>query len=128
MKEIKLWWKNNWKLVILVTALVLALGYAMEVKENGFKQSSDENKQEKVEGNVFEYKGRNGVDALTLLKEKTEVGQDKVGMVISIDKIKANSDKREFWGFYVNGKMAEVGAADYKTKDGDIIDWKIENY
>ncbi len=128
MKKIKLWWKNNWKLVILVVVLVLALGYAMEVRENGFKQSGNENKQEKVEGNVFEYKGRNGVDALTLLKEKTEVGQDKVGMIISIDKIKADSDKREFWAFYVNGKMAEVGAADYKTKDGDIIDWKIENY
>jgi hypothetical protein len=111
-----------------VVVLVLALGYAMEVRENGFKQSGNENKQEKVEGNVFEYKGRNGVDALTLLKEKTEVGQDKVGMIISIDKIKADSDKREFWAFYVNGKMAEVGAADYKTKDGDIIDWKIENY
>jgi len=78
--------------------------------------------------NEFSYKGEDGVDALTILKQKTEVSQDKTGMVVSINKRPADSSKREFWGFYVNGKMAEIGPADYKTKNGDVIEWKIEKY
>ena len=35
---------------------------------------------------------------------------------------------REFWAFYINGKMSNVGAGSYKLKDGDKIEWKIERY
>ena len=76
----------------------------------------------------FEYKVENGKDALSLLKEKTTVELNDKGMVVLVNGRKAETEKREFWGFYVNGKMAEVGAADFKTKDTDVINWKIENY
>ena len=36
--------------------------------------------------------------------------------------------KKEYWAFYINGKMAEVGAGSYQLKDGDKIEWKIEKY
>lgn len=78
--------------------------------------------------NTFSYKGQAEKDALTLLKEKTSVEQEKSGLVSSINSKKAESTKHEYWAFYVNGKMAEVGPSDYKTKDTDIIDWKIETY
>jgi hypothetical protein len=120
MKKIKSWLKNNWKQIFLVVFLILVVGYVMDIKGKEVKLND--------EVKVFEYKGEEGKDALTLLKEKTEVELDNVGMVVSIDGTKVNSEKREFWAFYVNDQMAQVGAADYQTKEGDIIDWKIENY
>lgn len=77
---------------------------------------------------TISYKGKNGVDALTLLKARTTVEQDKSGLVVAINDKKADAKKREYWAFYVNGKMATVGPSDYKTKDTDMIEWKIERY
>jgi hypothetical protein len=74
------------------------------------------------------YKGRDGVDALTLLKEKSKVEQDNSGMVSSIDGRKAETKDRQYWAFYINGKPASVGPASYKTADSDIIEWKVEKY
>jgi len=76
----------------------------------------------------FSYQGQNGLDALTLLKNKTTVEQDNSGMVSSINGRKADNSKHEFWAFYVNDQMATVGSADYITKDTDIINWKIDTY
>lgn len=74
------------------------------------------------------YAGKTGKDALTLLKEKAAVEQDKSGMVVSINHQKADGKKKEYWAFYVNGKLAEVGAGDYQTKDTDRIEWKIDSF
>ena len=129
MKKVNFWLKRNWKQLVLVVVLILTVFYVMDVRKResqGIKL--EENKSGLVDGNVFEYRGRAGVDALTLLKEKTKMEEDEAGMVVSIDGVAANPEKREFWGFYVNGEMAQVGAADYQTKDSDVIDWRIENY
>lgn len=78
--------------------------------------------------NNVSYKGEEGVDALTILKQKFSVLQDNSGLVNVIGGRKADSAKHEYWAFYANGKMASVGPADYKTKNADIIEWKIEKY
>ncbi len=74
------------------------------------------------------YQGAAGKDALTILKEKAKIEQDKSGLVVSINGRKADNAKHEYWAFYVNNTMAEVGPADYQTKDTDTISWKIEKY
>lgn len=76
----------------------------------------------------FSYKGREGKNALVLLQEKTTVEKDKSSLVVSVNGRKADSQKREYWAFYVNGKLAPVGPADYQTKDTDVIEWRIEKY
>lgn len=76
----------------------------------------------------FTYQGRDGVDALTLLEEQTEVKKAPSGFVIAINGREADEGKKEFWAFYVNGEQAQVGAADYETKDTDQIEWRIETY
>ena len=78
--------------------------------------------------NKFHYKGKGGVDALTLLKDRAEISLDNSGMVSVINEKKADSSKHEYWAFYVNGKLANVGPAEYSTKDSDLIEWKIEKY
>ena len=72
------------------------------------------------------YKGINGKDALTLLKEHAAVEQDHSGLVIGINGNKPTG--HHYWAFYVNGKMSQVGPAEYQTKNSDIIEWKIEKY
>lgn len=78
---------------------------------------------------TINYKGEEGKEALTLLKEQAEgVEQNSSGLVVSINGKKADNTNREFWAFYVNGKMAQVGPAEYMTKTGDKIEWKIEKH
>ena len=81
-----------------------------------------------VQSNYFSYKGEEGKNALTVLKEKTIIEQSSSGLIVSINNRKADDKKKEYWSFYVNGKMAEVGPADYQTKKGDLIEWKIQKY
>lgn len=76
----------------------------------------------------FSYKGVGNKDALTLLKEKTTIEQDKTGMVVSINSRLADPDKHEYWAFYINKNLAPVGPSSYKTKSGDLIEWKIEKF
>ena len=129
MKNVIFGLKKNWKQILLVVILVLGIGYVFEVSETKIdKKESNEVKSEIIDNKSFEYKGEEGKDALSLLKEKTLVELNDKGMVVSVDGRKADSEAHEFWGFYVNGKMAEVGAADFKTKDTDVINWKIERY
>ena len=78
--------------------------------------------------NNISYKGEAGKSALDILKQKFAVGEDRSGMVASIGEKTADSAKHEYWAFYINGKLSDVGAGDYKTKNTDLIEWKIEKY
>lgn len=80
-----------------------------------------------IQNNVS-HKGEDGKNALVLLKQKYFVVQEASGLVVGIGGRKAENKNREYWAFYVNGKMASVGPADYNTKDADLIEWKIEKY
>lgn len=81
-----------------------------------------------VQKDSLSYKGENGKDALTLLKDHATVVLDSSGMVSGINGRVADGKKHEYWAFLINAKMAQVGAADYQTKTGDVIQWKIETY
>lgn len=74
------------------------------------------------------YKGVEGKDALTLLKEKSSVTQNSSGLVTSINGYQARDKEHEYWAFYINKKLATVGPADYQTQEGDMFEWKIEKY
>lgn len=75
-----------------------------------------------------------GKTALDLTKEKANVvtkGEGVNAYVIQINQspdLRKMSLLREYWAFYLNGKLAEVGAGSYKLKEGDKIEWKLENY
>ncbi len=72
-----------------------------------------------------------GKTALDLTKEKADIvtkGEKENTYIIGINGIAAQNSKKEFWAFYVNGKLATVGAGSYKLKEGDKIEWKIEKY
>lgn len=79
--------------------------------------------------NGVSYQGQNDKTALDLLKNGYKVEtKDFAGMgefVTAIDSVESE-DGKNFWAFYVDGKMAAEGAGTYKTKDGEKIEWRLE--
>jgi len=75
------------------------------------------------------YEGQNGKTALELLKNKYKVEtKEFTGMgefVTSIGGVAAE-DGKNFWAFYVDGEMAMEGASTYKTKNGEKIEWRLD--
>ena len=44
-----------------------------------------------------------------------------------INGVKNDASNNIYWMFYVNDKIAEVGASQYILLDNDIIEWKYED-
>lgn len=117
------------RIVIIIVGLVLiilAIGSYEVFSRNQAHQEALHSVQQKTP--IVIYKGENGKDALMLLKQSTSIEQDHSGLVVSINGRKADNSKHEYWAFYVNGKYSSVGPAAYKTKNSDVITWKIEKY
>ncbi len=114
-------------LLLLIVIGLLAMG-ANYISQQSSAPTQNPTVHEDIQPSTFAYKGEEGRDALSLMKEKTSVEQDASGMVISINGRKADSTKKEYWAMYVNDRMSQVGPADYMTKSSDIILWKIQTY
>jgi hypothetical protein len=73
------------------------------------------------------YQGIAGQNALDLLKRYAVVETKHYSfgdLVTAINGTPGNGPK--YWSFYVNGKLADVGAGVYVTKDSDQIEWKLQ--
>lgn len=121
------------KVVLLVSVILVLIFFLVgfgskSAFDTTIKKTSAPLISPAVQINTFSYKGKAGVDALTLLKDKATIGLDKSGMVEGINGRQSDSSKHEYWAFYINGKLANVGPADYLTKDNDDIEWRIEEY
>jgi len=82
-----------------------------------------------TDSKLVSYKGEDGKNALELLKKAAKVEYEDSAngaFVSSINGIK-NSDK-EYWIFYLDGKMAEVASDKYTTKSTDTIEWKYQGF
>ena len=75
---------------------------------------------------VFAYDGEEGKTALELLKVKAQVRIAASSMGELVEEINgvASGNGRNFL-YFVNGAMAKTGAANYVTKRGDRIEWKL---
>lgn len=124
------------KLEIFVIVAVIALigiVYALTKQPvlaptNDTVNQQQENSIQQVSTTAITYQGVEGKTALELLKaahnvetkEFTGIGE----FVESIDGVAP--DANHFWGFWVNGTQAQVGAGQYVTKSSDVIEWKLE--
>jgi drug/metabolite transporter (DMT)-like permease len=72
-------------------------------------------------------KGQSALDALRTTESITVQTSSYGTLVESINGYKNGADKR-YWTYTVNGKESPVGAADYKVRQGDIIEWKFTSY
>lgn len=75
------------------------------------------------------YEGQTDKTALEVLKSLADVKtkQNSYGeFVSSINGVEADG-MRQFWAFYVDGKLANEGAGTYKTTNGQKIEWRVED-
>lgn len=115
----------KFRLLALIVAVLAIFGAGVLVSRNNQPTSGDQVTETKV--TEISYSGVESKNALELLKNKhvVETTLSSFGEYVqTIDGVSADSS--HFWGFYVNGKMAEVGAGSYVTKNEDTITWKLE--
>ena len=81
----------------------------------------------------YEIKVQDGSSALDLLQKASSengftviVEDSSYGKFISAIADKKGGTDNKYWMYYVNGQQAQVGAADYKVKAGDVIEFKFE--
>ena len=128
--------KNSWGLgnfiaiIILGAILVIGgslLGSAVSKKQTEKAIAGIENQFKPVVEKTISYEGQDGKTALELLDEKYDIKteQSSIGVfVTSIDGDENTFDK--YWMFYVDDKLAPVGAEAYQTKAGEKIEWRYE--
>jgi len=74
------------------------------------------------------YEGKVGTSVLDLLSQhaQAETKDSSFGTYVdTINGITGGTDSK-YWLFYVNGEPATVGASEYMTHDGDLIEWRFE--
>ena len=133
------------KKFIIITLLLLGLLFLFKINpfvlnKNEVPKKSETGKkigvEQKISGDkkteTFQkYETEANKTALDLLRRSASVvtkGEKENAYIVEINGRKADERKNEFWAFYLNGKTAQVGAGSYKLKNGDKIEWKIENY
>src|SRR5579884_2666197 len=117
------------QIAVIIGCIIIAVTIALAIFVNASKSNTPAVQITTAhQSAILSYAGKNGVDALTLLKQHATVGQASSGLVTAINGTTADAKKHQYWAFYVNGKLASIGPADYKTKDSDKITWKLETY
>jgi hypothetical protein len=119
--------------LILLVCFVLLKSKAGNRDLSSFKGQSFANLKIDIKGNSSSYDISNfvGKTALEATDVKTTVVTNGTGInafVTSINGRNADTKKREFWEFDVNGKEALVGAGSYTLNNHDEIEWKITSY
>jgi hypothetical protein len=70
-----------------------------------------------------------GQTALRALEMIADIETDDGGrFVTAIEGVEQDESKQLAWLFYVNGEMAEKGAAEIKLKAGDVEWWDLHNW
>lgn len=120
---------NNIKKVIVAVVAVVAAAAgitgAVIANSPSHKVSTVVNTQNQTTD--IKYNGQDGQNALVLLKRHATITVKHYSFgdqVVSINGTEGNGPK--YWSFYVNGKMAQVGASSYITKSSDKIEWKLQ--
>jgi Domain of unknown function (DUF4430) len=68
-----------------------------------------------------------GETAMRSLDRVADIESDS-GLVTAIEGVEQNESKNLFWLYYVNGKLAEKGAAEVKLAAGDVEWWDLHNW
>jgi cytoskeletal protein RodZ len=124
---------------LIIAAFVVVLGaigvttFVLTGQQQPAAQSNNQTSQQqeqtpKQDPNIVTFRGLPDETVLDQLKANAtvEVKDSSYGPYVdSINGIKGGTDGK-YWGYYVDGTMAQVGAGEYKTKGGEKIEWKFE--
>jgi Domain of unknown function (DUF4430) len=68
-----------------------------------------------------------GETAMRSLDRVAEIEADS-GLVTGIEGVEQDTDKKLAWLYYVNGQLAQKGAAEVKLAAGDVEWWDLHNW
>ena len=133
--------KKYFKFILPVFA-ILALGLTVwQIKTNNYGANTQNEKAvQKVSAilkvgdtdpqsfDISDFVGKSALEATESKLKVITNGTGANAFVTSINGIKANTNKREFWEFIVNGSQAQIGAGSYTVQNNDEIQWKITNF
>lgn len=113
-------------ILLVIVGLIATYSSFFSGARNSSNNSAVQNNPSAAPSQTVQYQGKDGVDALTLLKENHTVDASDQGFVNSIDGVKPA--EKQYWALYVNGQLSMTGAKDTVTKSGDTIEWKLVGY
>ena len=114
--------------IFIIAVIIAAVGIVYAMTERAAAPSATNETLSSQQTNQISYQGMDGRSALDLLKvfHQVQTKDTSYGpMVIAIDGVQPDSS--HFWGFYVNGQLADKGADQYITKNGDLVEWKLDS-
>lgn len=114
--------QNKAIIAAVVTTLVIAGGYFSQIR----------NSKPEIRNNSksITYDCQEAKTAYTLLDETHEINAKDTSFgkqVIGIDGKNADESK-EYWAFYVDDKLAPVGAETYLCQGSEKVQWKLEAF
>ena len=108
-----------------VSAIILAFGIYLFIPALSHRNTTATQVQP---SDIVALDGQDNVTALNLLKQTHQVQTEQTSLgayITGIDGVTPNSN--QFWAFYVNGAMSDVGADTYVTKSTDRIVFSLQN-
>lgn len=111
--------------IVMVGGVLLLTGLARQQEPQSRQSAAVSDRR----AGYVSYTGQKDKTALAQLKETVSgvvtKSSDYGEYVQSIGEDIGGVDDK-YWSFYVNGKMASVGAGSYVAKGGEKIEWKFE--
>lgn len=115
------------KLLIVAAIVVVAGGSAGLLSRDDNSKSQTPAVSSSTATTEISYKGEDGKDALTLLKQHAQVVTKSSSLGDYVTSINGNDGGgTKYWTFYVNGQESQVGAGAYVTKTSDNLQWKLQ--
>lgn len=134
--------------VVVIGIIGLSKGFSKKSSETNLKSSASSNisQTQSVEQPVkvvvdfgdllkteVELSVKEDMTAFSVLEEAakkdgTEIASTKYDFGIMVNSIGTykGGEEGKYWLYYVNSKVPEVGADQYKVKAGDVVEWKFE--
>lgn len=75
---------------------------------------------------ILKEDGKIDKDGLQKYLEENHQAKFEDGMMTELEGIKQDKEKNQYWMYYINGEMAEVGIGDYLPKENDQIEFRFE--
>lgn len=114
--------------ILILAAALFGLTYLVKPQLLYAPSHQEVQQQPVVQNDYVKYYGQDGKTALEILKIVTTVQtKNYPGVGVFVQSINGVApDERHFWKLYVNGSESQVGADQVQTKNGDTIEWKLE--
>ena len=129
--------------ILILVAIFSIGGAAYVVSDNDTAETPTESVVEVVEtqeaeptieisedGTYVSYDGVEGETPLATMQGLTDVvtqSSDFGEFVTTINGLEADSSS-QYWAFYVNGELANLGAGNFTAEAGDSIEWRLEEF